>query len=127
MKLEQKQPTPPLIERVDSVLIALHRLTWMRGFPTGDNIPQQLEVIATAIARFCQTVQVNHKSDPETSSTGSTTLDLGWVVPLEWLVSEVASTFEWFPPPIRWRMVYETRFVPLDKKTSSDLTGVVED
>src|SRR5579872_3027039 len=104
MKLEQKQPTPPLNERVLAVVTALETLTWMKGFPSGENLPQQIKVIATAIAKFCQTVELNYRDEEDLSGT---TLDLGWVNPLNWLVEEVASTFEWFPSPIRWRMVYE--------------------
>jgi hypothetical protein len=120
MTLERRQPTKPLKDRTEDVLRAIARLKWMRGYPTESDA---IAVIAGAIAAFCETCDVNHKNERFPDPT----LDLGWVNPLVWVVGQVAATFEFFPPPIRWRMIYEQRFETLDGKSSRDLLSAVED
>jgi hypothetical protein len=77
-------------------------LGWMPKYrPT----PKSLRVVATAVAAFVDDRRVQHE-------------DLGEVVPLEWLIQEITATREFFPQPIVMRRIYETRFTPLDGRSS---------
>lgn len=119
MKLEQKEPTKSIKERTNDVAESLVDLSWMYGFPAEE---KSLKVIANAIAKFCETIEVNH-----TDSLDPSPHDLGWVVPIKWLVEEIASRYSRFPAPIVWRKIYCTRFVPLDRREYGDISGSSEE
>ena len=118
MNLEQKEPTKDLKGRTADVLSILPQLKYMPRYPDDD---KTLLFISGVLARFIQTVEVNHVGCPDPK------FDLGWVNPLNLLMQEVAATCTRFPPPIVMRKMYEALgFTPLDGKTSSALEEVLE-
>jgi hypothetical protein len=117
--LEQRQPTKPLDERTIDILEKITVLSFLPKYPPNE---RDLKFMCRMLAMFIQTVEVNH-TDPEDPQP----TDLGWVNPLDWVIEQVAATFSsYFPAPIAWRRIYETRFTPLDGKSASDFEAVVE-
>ncbi len=120
MKREQREPTKPKAERSAAVFLAFRKLRHLRNFPQEQD---NLEFLAACLGEFVETVEIKH-GNPEYPDPGE---DLGWVVPLDWLMVTVAQTFEFFPAPIKFRVVYEQKFCPLDGKGWRDLVSAVEE
>ncbi len=120
MPLEQREPTKSLDERTADVMKAIRVL---RGVPRYPEDKDVVEFTARMLAQFIQTVEVNH-TNPEFPRPD---LDLGWVNPLSWIVEQVAQTCFSFPPPIKWRTIYETRFTPLDRKEAAAMQLAMEE
>lgn len=120
MPLEQKQKTKSLEDRTSDVMEAVAVLEYMPKYPSD---PKQFHFICRLLATFIQTVDVNH-ANPEDPNDP---LTLGWVNPLAWVVDQVGQTCFAFPPPIRWRMIYNERFHPLDGREPAAMQSIIED
>ena len=116
---QQQQQKKTREQRADDILEILPKLRHLHGFPTAE---VSLNAVAYALASFIETSEVNHHFPDEPNHP----LALGYVVPLEWVTDQVLQTCDRFPAPIRWRQIYEGRFVPLDHRFASDLLSVVE-
>ena len=127
MKLERKTPRKDLEGRTLDVLDAIASLSWMPNYPKEQ---KHLDLIASCIASFCDTGEINYtdwdKDDPTQTAPGP--MAWGWQKPLDWTVKRVAETCYSFPPPIRWRQIYcdGTPFFPVDGKTANNLLAVIE-
>jgi hypothetical protein len=127
MKLERKQPLRSLEDRTTDVMKSIDSLSWMPKYPEK---PEHLKLIASCIASFCDTGEINYTDfdpdDPTQTKPGP--MAWGWQKPLDWTVKRVAETCYSFPPPIRWRQIYceGTPFWPVDGKTANNLLAVIE-
>ncbi len=110
--MQNQQPTKSLAERTADVLTALGQIDHMKGFPRED---KNLRFIARVLAKFIDTEEQEHEA------LG------GRVIPLEWIVEEVAAHCEYFPPPIKWREMYQQYFQPLDGRSAYDMRALAED
>jgi hypothetical protein len=91
---------------------ALSGLAWMPGFPSGT---RQRAIVAGAVAAFADD-RPQLSEQPGAAS----------IVPLDWLITEIASSCVFFPKPIEMRRIYELQFSPLDGRSSSDLLSALE-
>jgi hypothetical protein len=107
-------PSQSVIEAVKSHLL---KLKHMNGFPPDDGY---LDLIAKAVASFSSVEEVDHSITDE-SGKENHKMSKGKVVPIEWLVEEIAKTCFKFPMPIAMRIMYEKWFPPLDGWESGEL------
>lgn len=101
-------PKPKYKTDVANVQEALAMLIWMPSYPKGDDMAPARKLIASAVAAFVDDRECDHA-------------ELGKIVPLEWLIQEIATVCRFYPKPIEIRELYEQVWPPLDGRSSDDL------
>lgn len=119
-----KIPTKPIAEREADVAEAISSLNWMPNYPKEE---KAFAFFCMTLASFIQTVDRCHWDFKDPDPEWNEKYAMGWTNPLKWVVEQVGSTCEFFPPPIKWREIYCSHFPPLDKKRPADLWEIVGD
>jgi hypothetical protein len=104
----------PTEDKLEYVYEQICVLNWMKGFPKEE---KQLRFISKIVAGWAARKPKKH---PVLCPDGSE------IAPLEWLMAEIGSTQEFFPPPIVMRQIYETQWTPLDGKQSPDILAAID-
>lgn len=97
--------------KIEKVYQGLCKLRGMPGFPTNEDA---LKLFAAAVSQFVSFKVKDHE------------ILEGTFVPFDWLIEKVASSCEFFPPPIKMRRIYEQYWHPVDNKTASSLEAAAD-
>lgn len=129
---ENVNEEPALTEHELKVKWYMLRLSGLvAGFPTNDKILDRharlwAEFASTEVyhvkpnrdeLRWLDAAQITKRMEPYMWKDG--------LIPMEWLVKEVARSCEFFPAPIKARELYcKAGFTPLDKRHSDDMPWI---